>query len=290
MPRRHLSKSSFLSLAFVASLCFSSAFAVPPKTPAADLLVYGGTASGVITAYSASKEGLHVILLEPRQHLGGMVTGGLSATDLGQFQIIGGYARDFYMRAAAHYGTHSLEKHEAWLSEPHVAEEIFRAMLNEAGVEVHFQEKLMEHGGVAMMAKHVTSIKTMDGKVWRAKVFADCSYEGDVMAQSGVTYTIGREPIAKYGEDLAGVRDKTPAHQFTWPLSAYDDHHRLLPEINSGPLAPPGSGDRKVQAYNFRLILTHDPANQVPYPKPASYDPARFALLRRDLNEFEKTK
>ena len=166
MPRQHLSNSSLLSLAFVASFCFSSAFAVPSKTPAVDLVVYGGTASGVITAYSAAKEGLHVVLLEPRAHLGGMVTGGLSATDLGQFQIIGGYARDFYMHAAAHYGTHALEKHEDWLSEPHVGEEIFRAMLNEAGVEVHLHEKLMEHGGVMMAAKHVTSIKTMDGRVW----------------------------------------------------------------------------------------------------------------------------
>ena len=290
MPRRHFSNCSFLSLALVASLCFPSAFAVTSKTPAVDLVVYGGTASGVITAYSAAKEGLHVVLLEPRAHLGGMVTGGLSATDLGQFQIIGGYARDFYMRAASHYGTHALERHQDWLSEPHVGEEIFRAMLNEAGVEVHFHEKLTEHGGVVMASKHVTSIKTMDGKVWQAKVFADCSYEGDLMAQSGVTYTIGREAIAKYDEDLAGVRDKTPAHQFTWPLNAYDDQHRLLPEINPGPLDAPGSGDKKVQAYNFRLILTHDPTNQVPYPKPASYDPARFALLRRYLTEFEKNK
>src|SRR5258705_1355497 len=176
MLRRPLFRSSLSSLAFVVSLSFSSASAVTSKTPAVDLVVYGGTASGVITAYSAAKEGLHVVLLEPRAHLGGMVTGGLSATDLGQFQIIGGYARDFYMRAAAHYCTHALEKHEDWLSEPHVGEEIFRAMLNEAGVEVHFHEKLTEHGGVVMASKQVTSIKTMDGKVWQAKVFADCSY------------------------------------------------------------------------------------------------------------------
>jgi hypothetical protein len=290
MPKRRPFNSSLFTLVLIASLRFASASSMTPPTPAADLVVYGGTASGVITAYSASKEGLHVVLLEPRAHLGGMVTGGLSATDLGQFQIIGGYARDFYMRAAAHYGTHALEKHEDWLSEPHVGEEVFRAMLDEAGVEVHLHEKLMEHGGIKMAAKHLTSIKTMDGKVWQAKVFADCSYEGDVMAQSGVTYTVGREGIAKYGETLAGVRDKTPAHQFTWPLNAYDDHHHLLPEINPGPLDPPGSGDKKVQAYNFRMILTHDPANQVPYPKPAGYDPARFALLRRYLIEFEKNK
>jgi hypothetical protein len=288
MTRRHLVKCSISSLALAASLCFSSAFAATHKTPAIDLVVYGGTASGVITAYSAAKEGLHVVLLEPRGHLGGMVTGGLSATDLGQFQIIGGYAREFYMRAAAHYRVHTLAKHEDWLSEPHVGEEIFNTMLKEAGVEVHLHEKLKEHAGVMMAAKHVTSIKTMDGSVWKAKIFADCSYEGDVMAQSGVTYTIGREGITQYGEDLAGVRAKTPAHQFTWPLNAYDDQHKLLREINPGRLDSPGSGDKKVQAYNFRMILTHDRANQVAYPKPANYDPARFALLRRYLTEFEK--
>jgi hypothetical protein len=289
MPRRKLINRSLSSLAML-SLCFSSASGATAKTLGADLIVYGGTASGVITAYSAAKEGLHVVLLEPRDHLGGMVTGGLSATDLGQFQIIGGYARDFYTRAAAHYGVHTLAKHDDWLSEPHVGEAIFRAMLKEAGVDVRFHEKLIERTGVIMAAKHVTSIKTTDGKIWKAKVFADCSYEGDLMAQSGVTYTIGRESIAKYGEDLAGVRANTPAHQFTWPLNAYGEQHKLLPEISPGSLDTPGSGDKKVQAYNFRMILTHDSSNQIPYPKPAGYDPARFALLRRYLTEFEKNK
>src|SRR5882762_6643057 len=204
MPRRHLTNGSSF-FAIVATLCFSAALALAEKPPAADLVVYGGTASGVITAYSAAKEGLHVVLLEPREHLGGMVTGGLSATDLGHFEVIGGYARDFYVTAAAHYGVHTLAKHDDWLSEPHVGEELFHNMLKEAGVDVHFHSKLMEHGGVTMAAKHVTSIKTMDGKVWKAKIFADCSYEGDVMAQAGVNYTLGRESIAEYGEDLAGV-------------------------------------------------------------------------------------
>jgi hypothetical protein len=289
MFKRLVPGLSLSPLVLACSLWTPLAFAAPKPVPV-DLVVYGGTASGVITAYSAAKEGLHVILLEPRSHLGGMVTGGLSATDLGSFEIIGGYARDFYTRAAAHYDVHTLAKHDDWLSEPHVGEEIFRSMLKEAGVDVRFHEKLAEHSGVTMAAKHVTSIKTMDGKIWKAKIFADCSYEGDVMAQAGVKYTSGREGIAEYGEDLAGVRAKTPAHQFTWPLNAYDDQHKLLPEISPGPLAAPGSADKKVQAYNFRMILTHDPANQVAYPRPAGYDPARFALLRRYLTEFEKNK
>jgi hypothetical protein len=276
---------SFVLLSF-SSLCFAGAV----RAKSVDLVVYGGTASGVITAYSAAREGLHVILLEPRTHLGGMVTGGLSATDLGQFKVIGGYARDFYMQAAAHYGVHDLDRPENWRSEPHVDEAIFRKMLMDAGVEVHFHEKLKEHGGVQAHGQRIDSITTMDGRQWTAKVFADCSYEGDLMAQAGVKYVYGRESVSDYDEDLAGVRAHTPAHQFTWPLSAYDDQHHLLPEIHPGPLAEPGSADKLVQAYNFRLILTNDPAHRLPFPRPKRYDASRFALLRRYLSEFEKNR
>src|SRR3982751_900993 len=120
----------------------TAALAIPPSE--ADLVVYGGTASGVMTAYTAAKEGLHVILLEPGTHLGGMVTGGLSATDVAHFQIIGGYARAFYREAAAHYGVHNLDTHDAWLSEPHVGEQIFSSWLKQARVEVHLHERLQE--------------------------------------------------------------------------------------------------------------------------------------------------
>lgn len=264
----------------------NTAVSASQQSQIADFIVYGGTASGVMTAYSAAREGLHVILLEPGGHIGGMVTGGLSATDLGDFNVIGGYARDFYLRAAAHYGIHDLYKPENWLSEPHESEDDFRAMLAEAGVDVRLHEKLQERNGVQVVDHHIASITTMDGKLWRAKVFADCGYEGDLMAEAGVPYVYGRESSAQYGEDLAGVRAHTPAHQFTWPVSAYDDQHRLLPEIDPGPLAAPGSGDKRVQAYNFRVILTNNPANRLPFPRPAHYDPSRFALLARYLSEF----
>jgi FAD dependent oxidoreductase len=278
--RRSLISIFLLMVLFAAPL---QAAETPPPT---DLLVYGGTASGVMTAYSAAREGLHVVLLEPGVHLGGMVTGGLSATDLGHFTIIGGYTRAFYMAAAAHYGVHDLDHPKNWLSEPHVDEEIFRTLLHDAGVTVHFHERLREHDGVERDGKHLVSLTTADGTRWPAKIFADCSYEGDLMAQAKVTYTWGREAATQYGEGLAGVRADTPKHQFLWPLSAYDDQHHLLPEIDAGPLAAPGSGDKKVQAYNFRLILTNDPSNRVPFPRPQGYDRARFALLERYLNEF----
>lgn len=253
---------------------------------AIDLVVYGATASGVMTAYSAAREGLNVVLLEPGTHVGGMVTGGLSATDLGHYPIIGGYARDFYQKAAAHYGVNNLDQPANWLSEPHVDMAIFRSMLQEAGVRIFFQEELVEQGGVELRNKKIASISTSSGKHWQAKIFADCSYEGDLMAQAKVSYTWGREAASEYGESLAGVRGATPKHQFLWPVSAYDAAHHLLPEVDPGPLAAPGSGDKKVQAYNFRLILTNNPGNRLPFLRPEGYDRSRFALLERYLGEF----
>jgi hypothetical protein len=256
-------------------------------TGTSDLVVYGGTASGIMTAYSAAREGLHVVLLEPGTHLGGMVTGGLSATDAANFTVIGGYARDFYLRAAAHYGVRDLDRYENWLSEPRVSEEILCAMLDEAHVKVYLHERLRERDGLRRAGTGILSLTTEDGKQWAAAVFADCTYEGDLMAQAKVSYTLGREATSEYGEELAGVRAHNSGHQFQWALSAYDGQHHLLPEIEPGPLAAPGSGDKYVQSYNLRVILTNDPENRLPFTRPDGYNRAQFALLERYLNEFE---
>jgi hypothetical protein len=277
-------KSIFwLSLMF-ASMLTSVCTAQAPE--ATDLLVYGGTAAGVMTAYSAARQGLHVILLEPGTHLGGMVSGGLSATDMGNPSVIGGYARAFYLRAAHVYGKTELKTAIDWRPEPHVAEESFGAMLRETGVRVEFHRHLRELHGVDVRGKRIVSVVTDDGVQWSAKVFADCSYEGDLMAQAGVAYTWGRESSSIYGEALAGVREETPKHQFLWPLPAYDEQHKLYPEVHPGPMDANGAGDRKVQAYNFRLILTRDPDDRLPFPKPVGYDPSQFRLLARYLKEF----
>ncbi len=265
----------------------TTAVAATPKPVVADLVVYGGTASGVMTAYSAAKQGLHVVLLEPTDHLGGMVTGGLSATDYGYFGIIGGYTREFYRQAAEHYGTHDLLHSTDWLSEPKVGEAIFNDWLKTTNVEIHLHERLQEKGGVEMTGKQLTGLVTEDGKHWTGKIFADCSYEGDVMAEAHVSYVVGRESTAAFGESLAGVRPDTPKHQFLFPTSAYDAQHKLLPEIDPGPLATGGSADKKVQAYNFRLILTNDPANMLPWTKPTGYDAACFSLLARYLHDYK---
>ncbi len=243
-----------------------------------DLVVYGGTAGGVATAVSAAREGLKVALLEQGHHLGGMVSGGLGATDFGKKEVIGGLSLEFFQRVGRHYG----EK-VGWYFEPHVAESVFREMAKEAGVTVFLQHRLREKGGVQMRRGRIEKVFLEDGQSFQARVFADATYEGDLMAQSGVSCTWGREGMSQYGESLAGVRDHTPYHQFTVRVSPYDSAGQLLPEVSPGPKGGVGAADKKVQAYNFRLCMTKVKANRVPFPRPPGYDPKRFELLARML-------
>ena len=261
--------------------------AAAPASSSYDLVVYGATAGGAMTALTAARNGLHVVLLEPGNHVGGMVTGGLSATDVGNRNVIGGYPLEFFERLGRYYDMAQFDQTVAWRFEPHVGEEIFRTMLQQAGVELRFHERLREKNGVVKAGNRIVSITTEDGTVWKGKVFADASYEGDLMADSGVSFAWGRESTAEYGESLAGVRAETPGHQFTFKLSAYGPDGKLLPEISAKPLAPAGSADHEVQSYNFRLILTQDPHNQVPFPKPPNYDPHRYQLLANYLRGFQ---
>ncbi len=251
-----------------------------------DLVVYGGTAGGVMTAISAAREGLTVAVLEPGKHPGGMVTGGLSRTDFGKKEVIGGLALEFYERAGKKYG-----REIEWMPEPRVAEAILNEMIREAKtVTVFLNHRLKEKGGVKKQGTRVLEITMENGARFQGAVFADASYEGDLMAQSGVDFTWGRESSAQYDESLAGVRPKDRNHQFDFPVSAYDENKKLLPEIQTQPRGEIGAGDRNVQAYNYRMILTNDPDNRIPFAKPASYDPKRFELLARFLTEFVKQK
>jgi hypothetical protein len=247
-----------------------------------DLVVYGGTAGGVICAVTAAREGLSVALLEPGDHLGGMVSGGLSATDHGKKEIVRGYAFEFYERLGRRYG-----QEIEWYPEPHVAEEVLREMVQEAeNIAVFYRHRLKETGGVDTQGNRVTEIGMENASTFRAQIFVDASYEGDLMAQAGVSYTWGREGVDQYGEALAGVRPKDPNHQFDVPIPAYDKKGNLLPEIQIGPRGELGAGDRKIQPYNFRMIVTNEPDRRVPFPQPADYDPGRYDLLARLLAEF----
>jgi hypothetical protein len=267
------------------ALGVSSAALGQPTPRSFDVVVYGGTAGGVITAIAAAREGASVALLEPRDHLGGMVSGGLGWTDFGKKEVIGGYALEFYERAGRKYGVPI-----QWYLEPHVAEAIFKEWVAESGVQVFYRHRLVEKTGVTREGTRLTAIRMENGSVFRARVFADATYEGDLMAQAGVTYTFGREGTAQYGESLAGVRDRTPLHQFQVSVPARDGTGRWLPEISGEPKAPSGSPDTKLQAYNFRVCMTQREDNRVPFPKPATYAPTRFALLARMLAAMDVIK
>jgi len=261
-----------------------------------DVVIYGGTAGGAVMAVAAAREGATVALLDPGSHLGGMMSGGLGWTDYGPDRgaVIGGYSREFFERVSRHYGGNVTRRFNesinrphlgdtGWYFEPHVAEQVFGEMLKEAGVRVFFNHRLRERGGVRKKGTEITEIVMENGDTFAAKIFADGTYEGDLMAQSKVSYTYGRESQAQYGESLAGVREHTPKHQFTVRISPYDASGKLLPEIYVGPKGAVGAADKKVQAYNFRLCMTDVPANRVPFPRPPKYDPTRYELLARML-------
>jgi hypothetical protein len=244
----------------------------------ADLCVYGATAAGVAAAVYARRIGLNVVLLEPGGAVGGMTAGGLSMTDIGNKRAIGGLSHEFYRRCGLHYGVA-----EEWRFEPHVAARLFHALLEEAGVEVHTRQFL---AGVEKEGRRIARITTEGGLRVRARAFVDATYEGDLMARAGVSYTVGREDNRTYGETLNGVQVH-PTHQFDFPVSPYevegDPTSALLPGITPGDPGETGAGDHRVQAYNFRLCLTRAAGNRIPFARPKGYDRREYELLARYL-------
>ena len=254
---------------------------------AADVIVYGTTPSGIIAAVAAAREGKSVALIDPAHHVGGMVTGGLGATDTGKRDAIGGYPREFFDRIrqyyATTYGPNSPQLKacsDGFHFEPHVASLTFAVVLREAKIEPRLDRPL---AAVVKDNARIVAIRTANGDEFAGKVFIDATYEGDLMAKAGVKYHVGREGRKQYGETLAGVQEHSPAHQWSVKVNALDAASKPLPFVSAGPIEPAGTGDRKVQAFNFRLCLTRVAGNRVPWPKPANYDPARFELLARYL-------
>jgi flavin-dependent dehydrogenase len=213
-----------------------------------DIVVYGGTAAGVISAVSAARQGMRVALLEPGEHLGGMASGGLSATDFGHKEVIGGYALEFYERIGKRYNVDRYGINAAWYYEPHVGERVFDDMVKEAGVAIFFDHRLREKDGVTKTGVRITEIRTENGARFRARIYIDSSYEGDLMAQAGVSYTWGRESSSQYDESLAGVRMQTPYHQ--WHVKGLPIRPRRQATAGSvagcsrctGNIRPEGSG------------------------------------------------
>jgi len=247
-----------------------------------DVVVYGGTPGGVAAAVAAARHGARVVLLEQKRHVGGLTTSGLVNDEMHHMHewTVTGVSREFYERLAKKYGREGL-MHQ-WESK--IAQEVFDEMLAEAGVPVRFHQRV---GKVEKDGPRIRRIVMLDDTVVSGKVFIDATYEGDLMARSGVSYTFGRESRAEYGELLAGVQLIDPPFR----ADTRDENGNLLPDVNVAiDRIEPGQGDRKVQNYNFRLSLTQRKENRVPIPKPKSYDPGRFRMLAAFLAEYPDTK
>ena len=277
----------------------------------ADIVVYGGTASGVIAAVQAKRLGKSVIIVGPDKHLGGLTSGGLGFTDTGNKAVIGGLARDFYHRIWLKYqdesnwrwqqmseygnrgqGTPAIdgENRTMWIFEPHIAEKVFEDYVREYEIPVYRDEWLNRQSGVKKVAGQITSITMQSGNSFAGKVFIDATYEGDLMAAAGVDYHVGREANSVYGEQWNGVQTGVLHHRHHFgvlnaKISPYripgDPSSGLLPKISSEPPGEYGQGDHRVQAYCYRYCASNHPDNRVPFPKPDGYDPQQYELLLR---------
>lgn len=298
----------FLTL-FIVGL--SSCDRLPGDPAEVDVVVYGGTSAAVIAAVQVARMGKSVVIISPDKHLGGMTSGGLGYTDVGNKEVVGGLARDFYHRIWSYYkdpeswrwqdqsefgnkgqGTVAMDDAERtmWLFEPHVAEAVFEGLIREYNISVYRKAFLDRKQGVEKSGNRIKTITTLDGKKFKGKVFIDATYEGDLMAAAGVSYTVGREGNDVYGEHWNGVQFGVfnHGHYFKTDISPYkipgDPSGGLLPRISGDKIGKNGTGDHKIQAYCFRMCLTKHPENRLPFPKPEGYDPYQYELLVRVLD------
>jgi hypothetical protein len=281
--------------------------------PEVDLVIYGGTSAAVIAAVQAKKMGKSVVIVSPDKHLGGLTSGGLGWTDTGNKTVIGGLSEDFYRRVWTYYQkpeTWKWQKPEEfgnrgqgtvasdgvnrtmWVFEPSVAEAVFEDYVKEFNLTLHRDEWLDRVGGVAIKDGVIQSITTLSGKTFAGKMFMDTTYEGDLMAAAGVSYHVGREANATYGEEWNGVQVGVLHHRHHFgavkePISPYvisgDPNSGVLPRISTADPGVRGEGDARVQAYCFRMCLTNHPENRIPFPQPDGYDPGQYELLLRVL-------
>lgn len=274
-----------------------------------DVIIYGGTSAAIMAAVQVKKMGKSVIVVSPDIHLGGLSSGGLGFTDTGNKEVIGGLAREFYHRLYEHYqkteswkwqakesygnkgqGTPAIDGNNRtmWIFEPHAAEQIFEDLVKENQLRVYRNTWLdRSKTGVTKKAGKITAFRTLNGQVFRGKMFIDATYEGDLMAAAGVSYQVGREANVAYGEKWNGVQTEVfhHGHHFKSRISPYkvadDPKSGLLPEVSAEGPGEYGQADNKIQAYCFRMCLSNHPDNRIPFPKPEGYDPARYELYAR---------
>ena len=240
--------------------------------------MYGGTASGVMAAVAAARQGGHVLIIEPSRWLGGMTGGGISNLDWGRREAVGG------------------STYEILKSQPgnEVYRQTFRTLTDSHHIHVLYDHRLshVSRSGAAIQSITLDyapvdptgcpvahPVKTAAASV-TARVFLDCSYEGDLLAQSGVSYTWGRESRAQYGESLAGVRPNL--HRY--PIDPYREpgnpQSGLLPFVQDFKIGPLGTADKLTMGYCFRYKFDTN-ATGLTIPSPKHYDPKEFELFRR---------
>ena len=248
--------------------------------PRVDVCIYGGTSAAVTAARAAAGEGRRVVVICPDVVLGGMTTGGLGATDIGNKQAIIGMARGFYRDLGKHYGVD-----EQWTFEPSVAQGILEGYVDDPKITICRGWYL---ASVGKKGTRIRSITCEDGsgarRTVKAPVFIDATYEGDLMARAGVSYHVGREDASVYGEHWNGSHVSV-FHQFPDGIDPFvvkgDPQSGLLWGIQDWTLKEEGAGDGYVQAYNYRICMSDDKDNQLPYTRPADYDSTRYELLVR---------
>ena len=310
---------SILFLLLVLSSSFLNAQHSQSDIATFDIVVYGGTSAGIASAIQGSRMGKKVILIEPGNRLGGLTTGGLGQTDIGNKQAIGGISRTFYQMIRRYYQrpeswiwqhpetyrdggqtTTSSNDDAMWTFEPSAALSVFKEMIsNEKNITIVYQQRLDRKSGVRKIGQSINSIQMETGQVYIGKMFIDATYEGDLMASSGVTFIVGRESSKQYGESLNGVQAsklsfslrKTIStnayyHNFVEGVDPYivkgDPSSGLLPFISANKPGVDGSADHRIQAYCFRMTLTDHPDNQIPFIKPKGYNELEYELLFRN--------
>ena len=273
-----------------------------------DVCVYGGSASGCIAAIQVARMGKDVVLVSPLEHVGGMVTSGLTATDMNKHNCIGGVTAEFYGRIYEYYENPAVWRDQTraefmelsrkrtysgkndarriqWVYESGVAEKIMADMLAESGVRIIKGARLEESSSaVCKSGRSINAIRLTNGNEVSARMFIDASYEGDLMAAAGVSYIVGREGRSEYGEEFAGIRIQHDEDPSLAGLSPYKDG-QLLPLVDAAPWGANGDADGRTQAYCYRLTLTDNPSNMVPISRPAGYNPDYYEMrLAQILN------
>ncbi len=283
-----------------------------------DIVIYGGTSAGVAAAIQSSRMGKSVLLIEPTSRIGGLTTGGLGQTDIGNKQAIGGISREFYQNIKKYYEDDKNWKWETkteyrdggqtrtkdgedamWTFEPTAALQIYHKMIEEENIDLVYEERLNRENGVTKDGSRITKIKMESGKSYAGKMFIDATYEGDLLVTAGVSYAVGRESNKQYGETLNGVQANDYSVTLRGTVSRNSIHHNfisgvdpyvvkgdpssgLLPFVVEGGPGIDGQGDKGIQAYCFRMTLTDHPENRIPFKKPADYNELDYELLFRN--------